>query len=146
MRNYELCLILHPDIQDETIDALISSVSDSVSKHKGSVLKVEKWGKKTLKHQIKKQNKGNYCFVFFSGDNDMLRDLDRIARYHENVLRYDIMRLPKNFQIDEPQDAVSEKKAPEQPIETGENQAQNKETAEATEQVDQHESNPAETV
>ncbi len=108
MRGYELCLILHSDITDEDIDALTNSIGETIAKQNGTVLKVEKWGKKNFKFTIKKQSKGNYCFVYFSAPSDVLRDIDRLIRFNERILRYNVVRLPKGFTVEQAEPVVEE--------------------------------------
>ena len=54
MRGYELCLILHPESSEEDIANILDSMDKSISMLKGSILKTENWGKKSLKYNIKK--------------------------------------------------------------------------------------------
>ena len=97
MRGYELCLIFHPEATEEDIANILDSMGKSISKFKGSILKTEKWGKKSLKYHIKKQSKGCYCFLYYMGNNEILREIERIVRFNESVLRYNTVRLEKNF-------------------------------------------------
>ncbi len=105
LRGYELCLIFHSDVSEENIDSLINTLSESIIKHKGTVLKAEKWGKKNFKFLIKKQSKGFYCFLYFEGNNEILRDIERIVKYKEIILRYNTIRLEKTINLDESKEA-----------------------------------------
>lgn len=107
MRGYELCLIVNSDVSEEGIDALLASLTDVVTRHKGNVLKIEKWGKKNFKYSIKKQSKGIYCFLYFMGNNDILREIDRSVRFNESVLRYTTMTLDPHFTLTPPAAPVS---------------------------------------
>jgi small subunit ribosomal protein S6 len=97
LKGYELCIIFQPDASDAVMDELLSVLGSTVTKYNGSVLKTEKWGKRNLKYAIKKHAKGNFCFVFFSGTSETLKDIDRIVRYNEQILRYTIIKLDKNL-------------------------------------------------
>jgi len=100
LRGYELCLIIHPDASDYDIDTILGGITDIITRNKGTALKNEKWGKKSLKFSIKKQTKGFYCFVYFTGTNTILREIDRSVRYNESILRYATITLDKRFSLD----------------------------------------------
>ena len=97
MKGYELCIIFQPDASDAVMDELLSALGGSVAKYNGSVLKTEKWGKRNLKYAIKKHTKGNFCFIFFTGTAETLKDIDRVVRYNEQIMRYTVIKLDKNF-------------------------------------------------
>jgi len=97
LRGYELCLIFQPETADSDIATIVNGIDELIVRHKGSVLKHEKWGKKNLKYQIKKQSKGFYYFLYFMADPPVLRELDRIIRYNEAIMRYAVMTLDKHF-------------------------------------------------
>jgi small subunit ribosomal protein S6 len=97
LKGYELCIIFQPDASDAVMDELSSVLGAAVTKYNGSVLKTEKWGKRNLKFAIKKHTKGNFSFLFFTGTAETLKDIDRIVRYNEQILRYTVIKLDKNF-------------------------------------------------
>lgn len=97
MKGYELCIIFQPDTSDAVMDELFGTLGDAIVKYNGSIVKTEKWGKRNLKFPIRKQTKGNFCFIFFYGTAEALKDIDRIARYNEQILRYNVMRNEKDL-------------------------------------------------
>ena len=99
MKGYELCIIFQPDTNDAVMDELFGTLGDAIAKYNGSITKTEKWGKRNLKFAIKKQTKGNFCFLFFNGNAEILKDIDRIVRYNEQILRYTIMKLDKDASL-----------------------------------------------
>jgi small subunit ribosomal protein S6 len=95
LRIYELCLIFHNDTTDEQQDQMFQSIADILAQHSGSVLKTEKWGKKSFKFVIKKQSKGHYCFLVFEAAVTALKEIERNIMYNESILRYNFIRLEK---------------------------------------------------
>lgn len=73
-------------------EALLGKLQDFVTTHSGTVLKLEKWGKKKLQYVIKKQQKGNYFFLCFMGNQQILNDIDHALRFNESVLRYQTVK------------------------------------------------------
>ena len=107
MRGYELCLMLHADLGEEAIESLLNNLNKIISKHKGSVLKIDKWGRKNFKYTIKKQTKGYYCFLYYMGNNDILHEIDRTVRFNESVLRFNTILLEKGFSIEKTENTSS---------------------------------------
>ncbi len=118
MRGYELCLIFQHETTEETIDQKVNSLQEKAVSIGGEIIKIEKWGKRSLKYAIKKQQKGYYCFVSLTGDNKTLNEIERMFKYDESVLRYSYIRLAESevkaiMDIPEPvkeTEAVPEKK------------------------------------
>lgn len=93
MRGYELCLIFKHETTEESIDQIINNLQEKAISNGGDIIKIEKWGKRSLKYAIKKQQKGYYCFVTVTGDNNTLHEIERMFKYDESVLRYSYLRL-----------------------------------------------------
>ena len=93
MRGYELCLILQHETTEESIDQKINNLQAKAVSNGGNIIKTEKWGKRSLKYAIKKQQKGYYCFVTVTGDNNILQEIERMFKYDESILRYSYIRL-----------------------------------------------------
>ena len=93
MRGYELCLIFQHETTEENIDQKINNLQEKAVSNSGDIIKIEKWGKRSLKYAIKKQQKGYYCFVTVTGDNNTLHEIERMFKYDESVLRYSYLRL-----------------------------------------------------
>lgn len=95
MKGYELCLIFHPEVTEQDIDNLLNNLNEIIIRFKGQVLKTEKWGKKNLKFPIKKQIRGIFCFFCYMAESKVLREIDRVIRFNESILRYNTVRLPE---------------------------------------------------
>jgi small subunit ribosomal protein S6 len=93
LRGYELCLIFKHETTEESIDQIINNLQEKAISNGGDIIKIEKWGKRSLKYAIKKQQKGYYCFVTVTGDNNTLHEIERMFKYDESVLRYSYLRL-----------------------------------------------------
>jgi len=118
LRGYELCLIFQHETTEENIDQKVGNLQEKVVSIGGKVIKIEKWGKRSLKYAIKKQQKGYYCFVSLTGENKTLHEIERMFKYDESVLRYSYIRLEESEvkAITESREAVKESDA--KPVET----------------------------
>ena len=93
MRDYELVLIINPEIGDETMDALIDKVSQFVTGKGGTVSSVERWGKRKLAYPIDHFLEGNYVLNRFRLKPALGRELKANLQISEGVLRHLLIRL-----------------------------------------------------
>ena len=59
-RTYELMFIVRPDMVDEELDKLISTLETAVTSTGGTVKNVEKMGKRRLAYTVRRFNDGMY--------------------------------------------------------------------------------------
>jgi len=93
LRDYELVLIINPEIGDETMDALIDKVSQFVTGKGGTVSSVERWGKRKLAYPIDHFLEGNYVLNRFRLKPALGRELKANLQISEEVLRHLLIRL-----------------------------------------------------
>lgn len=77
---------------DEAVDAVLSRLSKVISDAGGTVGEIERWGRKRLAYPIKRQNDGFYFRIPFEGEAAVARELDRVVRITDAVLRHLIVR------------------------------------------------------
>lgn len=90
MKPYEIMFILVPD-EKEVLDKEIRSVEELIEKNGGKVEKTEQWGKKRLAYDIRDLEEGYYVLITFSAERTCVRELDRVMRIREAVLRHMII-------------------------------------------------------
>lgn len=61
MREYELTVVLHPDLESNS-DAILSKVRGIVTDNGGKITKEDNWGKKRLAYRINKEDFGLYVY------------------------------------------------------------------------------------
>lgn len=88
MRRYEVLYIVHPDLTDEETKAVSDRYSELVTAQKGTIIKVEDWGRRRLAYEIKKQDKGSYILIDFYGPGSMIKEIERNFRIDDKVLKY----------------------------------------------------------
>ncbi|MCU0452635.1 MAG: 30S ribosomal protein S6 [Bacteroidetes bacterium] len=93
---YETAFIVNAGLDDPQIDAVIEKVKESIAKHGGSVLDINKWGRKRFTYPIRKKNNGFYVIAEFTGPSDLVAKLERHYQLDENILRYLTIRLDKH--------------------------------------------------
>ena len=93
MRQYELIFIVHPDVDDDSLNEVIDRVSSWVSDEDGEITNTELWGKRKLAYPIRKQLEGFYVVMqtkmTLTADSQLERNLSIL----EPVMRYSIIAI-----------------------------------------------------
>ena len=84
--NYELVMILKPDLGEEATAALIEKFK-SLVEQRGTVAEVDEWGKRHLAYPIDDIAEGYYVLMTFTADPALPAELDRQMRINDNVMR-----------------------------------------------------------
>jgi len=93
LRDYELVVIISPEVVEEKFDATIDSVSQFITEKGGTVSDVEQWGKKRLAYPIEHFMEGNYVLTRFSLKPALSKELEASLQISEEVLRHLLVNL-----------------------------------------------------
>lgn len=88
MNNYELTVIIHPDLDEEATNQALEKIKDWIAKSGGKIEKIDNWGKRHLAYEIQKQNEGVYFLHHINMPPTAIADLERNLRILEPVMRY----------------------------------------------------------
>ncbi len=88
MRPYETAFLIAPNLPDEDNEKLIDQMAEIVSKKKGKMVNVDKWGKRRLAYPIQKFEEAFYVFFLYEGEPAVLAELERRFKQTEAILRY----------------------------------------------------------
>jgi small subunit ribosomal protein S6 len=92
MRQYELMIILDPDLEERTISPSLDKLLAVITKDGGTVDKIDLWGKRRLAYDIKKKSEGIYAVINFSSESATAKELDRQLGLNESILRTKLLR------------------------------------------------------
>lgn len=92
MTNYELVYILTPELDQEATQAYIEKFNGIITNQGGTVDEVNEWGKKRLAYEINDIKEGYYVLVNFSGNGEVINELDRIFKITDGILRYLVVK------------------------------------------------------
>ena len=95
MRNYQSVLILKPDLDEAQVDQAVDQITAMIQKFGGSVLKLDKWGKKRLAYRVKKNKFGYYLNIYHTCDQAGIAGLEKEYQLHELIIKYLVIRLAK---------------------------------------------------
>lgn len=94
---YETTFIFRTDITDEVRKTYIEKIKSLIETYAGKVLAVEDWGKRRLAYSIRKESRGYYTYLLYSGSNTLVAELERNLRLNEQVLRFLTIKLSDDF-------------------------------------------------
>jgi small subunit ribosomal protein S6 len=92
VREYDLCLILKPDLGDEGINATSERVGGWIASAGGEMIDVTNAGRKRLAYSIKHSRDGAYVVLHFRGRPDGLGEVERSLKLSDDVLRHFVLR------------------------------------------------------
>ncbi len=93
LRDYELVLVISPEVAEEKFEATIDNVSRFITDRGGTISGIEKWGKKRLAYPIRHFVEGSYVLTRFKFRPALGRELEASLRISEEVLRHLLIRL-----------------------------------------------------
>ena len=99
MREYELTVIIQPEISEEGTAALFERLEGVLASHGAIRLLNDDLGKRKLAFEINKFNKGHYFILYFLDEGKSIPELERILRMDESVLRF--MTILANEQVED---------------------------------------------
>lgn len=92
MRQYELMIILDPEVDERTVAPSLDKLLAVVKTGGGEIDKVDIWGKRRLAYDINKRSEGIYAVVNMTATPELAKELDRQLGLNESVLRTKLIR------------------------------------------------------
>ena len=111
-RDYELGLIINPDVGDEQARAIVDRVTQTVAAGDGQVMRVNAWGRRRLAYPIEHHRDGLYFFFDLILAPEAISEIERLLRVNEAVLRHLIkVRDPRVVEQQRQREAEAEAQA-----------------------------------
>jgi small subunit ribosomal protein S6 len=105
-------------LDDAQVDQVIEKITEFLSKNNGSLLKVDKWGKKRLGYRIKKSRFGYYLNIYHTCESLKVSALEADYKLYDLILKFLVIKLSakeleqemKSDEIDNGVEEAKEKK------------------------------------
>ena len=88
MQRYEVIVIVLANLNDEDITELIERSQTIITDRKGVIAKIDKWGKRHLAYEIKKQKDGYYFLIDFAGNGSIVAEIERNYKIDDRILKF----------------------------------------------------------
>ena len=93
LRDYELVLIISPEVVNEALDATVENVNQLITGKGGIISDVEQLGKKKLAYPIRHFAEGSYVLIRFKLTPTLTKEFEAKLAISEEVLRHLLVRL-----------------------------------------------------
>ena len=91
MKSYEILYIVKP-YEDEKFEAVVEKFNTLITNNGGVIEKTDRWGKKRLAYEMQGLNEGLYVLVTFIAEPAAVKELDRVMKITDEILRHMIIR------------------------------------------------------
>jgi len=91
VHTYEVMYIVKP-IEETAFEAIVKKFDDLLAANGATVEKTDRWGKKRLAYEIKDFVDGIYVLVTFQADGKTVKELDRVMKITDEILRHMIIK------------------------------------------------------
>ena len=88
MNDYEILLLLDPDLAEEPQAEVVTRVRELIEKGGGAFTRHDAWGKRKLAYEIDKKSDGNYHLLLFTAPPETLDEISRVLKIDDNVMRH----------------------------------------------------------
>ena len=88
---------MRTEVPDEERAAVVDRTKEIITGGKGTVVKIDEWGKKRLAYEIKDVQDGVYYIIYFEATAQTLAEVTRVLGITDAVLRCMPIRHEKPF-------------------------------------------------
>ena len=93
---YEHVMIARQDISTAQAEELIAHFGKVLTDNGGSVVGTEYWGLRTMAYKINRNRKGHYGFFRIDAPSEAVREMERLMRLHDDVVRGMTIKVRKH--------------------------------------------------
>ncbi len=93
MHDYELTVILDPDIAEEDVPQAMEKLTALVAKSGGEVKETDHWGRRRLSYPIGRHAEGNYVMMRLGLEPDKAGELTANLNITAEYLRHLLLKL-----------------------------------------------------
>jgi small subunit ribosomal protein S6 len=86
--DYEILLLLDPELSEEQQGAVVARTRELIEKGGGTVDRHDAWGRRKLAYEINKKGEGVYHLLLFSCAAETLDEVSRVLKIDDAVMRH----------------------------------------------------------
>ena len=94
---YETTFVTRSELSDDQLKAIQEKIAGVITQYKGEMVLTEDWGKRKLAYPIRKEQRGHYTYFVYTGEGEIVHEIERNLRLNEHVLRFLSVNLAKEF-------------------------------------------------
>jgi small subunit ribosomal protein S6 len=91
--------LMKPTLTEEQIAEKIAFIKETIEKNGGEIAACEDIGMKRLAYKVQKHDRGYYFVVYFQAPTALNKELERIFRITEDIIRFIIVKFEKQAEM-----------------------------------------------
>ena len=91
MRKYEIVFIVR-SLEEEATNSVIEKFEKLIAANGGKIDSEDRWGKKRLAYEIKKEAEGFYVIFYVTCEPACVNECDRVMKITDEILKHMIVR------------------------------------------------------
>ena len=95
MNDYEIMLLLDPELPEERGNEIIQRIRDAVDGAQGTWSGHEPWGRRRLAYEIDHKGEAVYHLLLFTAPPETLAEITRVLKITDGVIRHGAYRRVK---------------------------------------------------
>ena len=95
MNDYEILLMLDPELPEERQGEILTRAQELVAKQGGAWESQDAWGRRRLAYEIDHKSEGVYHLLTFSSTPETLDEVSRVLKITDGVMRHLATRRPE---------------------------------------------------
>jgi small subunit ribosomal protein S6 len=92
--DYEILLMLDPELPDDRQEEIIGRTRESIERAGGGWTAHEPWGRRKLAYEIAHKSEGTYHLIRFTAEPAALDEVSRVLKITDGVMRHMATREP----------------------------------------------------
>ena len=92
MHEYELVVVINPDVAEDDVPAAIERVTTAVTSRGGEVTELTPWGRRKLAYPIARHTEGSYVLSQIKLDPERAHELESGFAISEEIIRHLLIR------------------------------------------------------
>jgi len=108
--DYEILLMLDPELPDDRQNEIVKRTEDLIEKSGGTWDAHQPWGRRRLAYEIDHKPEGAYHLLTFGAEAETLDEVSRVLKITDGVMRHMAVRRVKGASTRPPEPA------PEEPV------------------------------
>ncbi len=92
MTDYEILLMLDPELPDDRQNEIVKRTQDLITKSGGKWDAHQPWGRRRLAYEIDHKPEGAYHLLTFAAEPETLEEISRVLKITDGVMRHMAVR------------------------------------------------------
>lgn len=97
MRKFETLILLSPELSADKREGVLASLKEVIERDGGAIEDVDQWGMRDLAYPVRKQMRGFYVRLVYTGPSELVAELERNIRIAaESIYKFLTVRLDED--------------------------------------------------